>query len=89
MPKQAASAGKERKKAVRIKPDPHPFEQLVGKLIRYYDGGWRHGYLEEVIYGLTEAKDVLVRPIAGYKATKPRCVQLSLTNIQPLEIERK
>lgn len=68
-----------RKKKVVAVVVINPLEVLVGKLVRYYDGGWHHGYLEEII---EKGKRVRIRPISGYKATAPRCFKIPAVNVE-------
>lgn len=69
-----------RGKKVQVeKPEPHPLERYVGKLVAYYDEGWRHGYLEEIVKG----KTARIRPIAAFKASVPRCVTVPLVDMKP------
>lgn len=45
--------------APKLKPKKRSGPDLrVGKLVRYYDEGWRHGYLEKI-----EGRRASIRPI--------------------------
>lgn len=79
--------GKRGRKA-KSKPEPHPLEQSIGCLVKYYSEGWRYGYLEDVVYGLTEAKAVVIRSISAYKAVKARRVDVPINEIT-IEPERR
>ncbi len=58
--KKAAVGEDKPKKAPKVKPEPHPLEPQIGKLVQYYDNGWRYGYLEGIVKHATH-----IRPIAG------------------------
>lgn len=67
-------------KAPRRKREPK-VEQVpdarLGKLVRYYDEGWRCGHLEDV-----KGQIAYIRPIGAYKAAPGRLVRVPLDNIE-------
>lgn len=93
MPKKAAKAKPKAKavkapkaepKAPRAKKEPNPLEPFVGALVRYYDEGWRHGYLDS-----TEGEHaVRVRPIGGiYASTVVRTHKYLNTDVTVVEVK--
>jgi hypothetical protein len=53
-----------------------PNNLVLGCLVRYYDGGWRFGYLESV--KITTAH---VTPVAAYKANPGRSVSVNVDEL--------
>jgi hypothetical protein len=75
------SAPKKRGRPAKVKdeliPDSLPNNLVLGCLVRYYEGGWRFGYLESI--KMTTAH---VTPVAAYKANPGRSVSIDVNSLQ-------
>ena len=54
-------------------------ENLIGKLIYYYDNGQRVGYLESI-----KGKEAKIRPVPAYKASKPNLITIPLKDTEEI-----
>lgn len=66
-----------KRKRIKVEPVPDPYE--IGSLVRYYDGGWYHGYFTG-----WKGESACIRPMAAINATsQPQKQWLPLTDVQP------
>lgn len=92
MPKKAAKAKPKAKKiketlypepkVSRAKKEPNPLEPYIGSLVKYYNEGWRYGYLDS-----TDGEHVVcIRPIAAV-GTTVRCHRYPNTDVTIVEVK--
>jgi hypothetical protein len=66
------------KKIKKIKKEPVPDPYKIGSLVRYYDGGWYHGYFDG-----WKGESARIRPIAAINASSvPQKQWIPLTDVQ-------
>lgn len=73
---------KKKSKAKRRETIPLPEGFIMGKLITYYDFGWRFGYLKEV---RAAGYEVGIKPIAGYKKSAHNLTWHKVEDCRPVK----